>query len=84
MSASNNNTVPANGWVEVKGFESDTETERFFLVPPEQSDVTENKIPTSSPLAKVLVGKQVGETVTFEPPGGKVELTIVDCGEAED
>ena len=59
--------------VKVTGFVPGEE-EVFYLVPENEADYAENKIPPSSPLAQVLDGAMAGEKVSFHPPAGKVEF----------
>jgi transcription elongation factor GreA len=49
----------------------------FNLVTSEEADVTSGKISTSSPIGKGLLGKQVGDTVRIQIPGGVRELEVV-------
>ena len=66
-------------WVKLTGFVPGEE-EVFHLVSDAEADVMKNKIPSTSPLARALEGARVGEKVTFHPPGGEVELTILEAG----
>jgi len=58
------------------------EEEVYRIVPENETDYLENKIPSSSPLARALEGAKVGETVTFNPPSGEVELKVLEIQEA--
>jgi len=71
--------VTVGSWVKITGFVPGEE-EVFHLVSEAEADVTENRIPPSSPLARVLSGTKVGDKVLFHPPGGEVELTVLDAG----
>jgi transcription elongation GreA/GreB family factor len=75
-------TVTVNCRVTIKGFEPDGEEETYWIVEDRLSNLQENKLPASSPLARVLIGARVGEDVPFHPPSGEVSLTIVDVGPA--
>lgn len=68
-------------WVKVTGL-APGEEEVFHLVPDGQADYMKNKIPPSSPLARALEGTRVGDKVTFRPPDGEVELTILEAGQS--
>lgn len=49
----------------------------FTLVSPDESDFELDKISITSPLGKALLGKKVGDTVTVEVPGSKIEYKIL-------
>lgn len=80
MSGQSNDQVGVGTWVKVTGFVPGEE-EVFHVVPDREVDVLENKIPPHSPLARVLAGAKVGDKVVFRPPGGEVELTVVEVGQ---
>jgi transcription elongation factor GreA len=56
------------------------EEEVFHLVPEQQADVLNNRIPPSSPLANALVGRRAGERLSFHSPGGAVEIVVLEVG----
>jgi transcription elongation factor GreB len=66
-------------WVKLTGFVPGEE-EVFHLVSEGEADYLENRIPPSSPLARALAGAKVGDKVLFRPPGGQVELTVLEAG----
>jgi transcription elongation factor GreA len=49
----------------------------YNLVTSEEADANAGKISTSSPIGKGLLGKQVGDTVKIQIPGGMKELEVV-------
>lgn len=49
----------------------------YNLVTSEEADVAAGKISTSSPIGKGLLGKQVGDTVRIQIPGGVREMEVV-------
>ena len=51
---------------------------KYKLVTSEDVDVAKGLISTSSPIGRGLLGKQVGDTVKIQIPGGSRELEIVD------
>ena len=51
---------------------------KYQLVGPFESDVNENKISVTSPIGKALIGKEVGDEVKANTPGGVREFEIVD------
>lgn len=54
------------------------EIARYQLVGPFESDIKENKISVTSPIGKALIGKEVGDEVKVNTPGGVREFEIVD------
>jgi len=50
----------------------------YFLVTSEEADAPNGKISTSSPIGKSLLGKQVGDTVKMQAPGGTKDLEILE------
>ena len=51
---------------------------RYKLVTSEDVDVAKGMISTSSPIGRGLLGKQVGDTVKIQIPGGSREMEIVE------
>jgi transcription elongation factor GreA len=49
----------------------------YNLVTSEEADVVRGKISTSSPIAKGLMGKRVGDSVKIQIPGGMREMEIL-------
>jgi transcription elongation factor GreA len=49
----------------------------YNLVTTEEANVQAGKISTSSPIGKALLGKQVGDTVKIQIPGGVREMEVV-------
>ncbi len=49
----------------------------FKIVTSEEADVNNGKISTSSPIGRGLLGKQVGDTVKIQIPGGSREMEIL-------
>ena len=50
----------------------------YLLVTSEEADATQGKISTASPIGKSLLGKEVGDTVKMQAPGGMKELEILE------
>ena len=71
--------VSVGTWVKVTGFVPGQE-EVFHLVPEEEVDYQRNKIPPNSPLAVALAGAREGDKISFHPPAGDVELTVLEIG----
>ena len=49
-----------------------------MLVTSEEADAPNGKISTGSPIGKSLLGKEVGDTVKMQAPGGTKELEILE------
>jgi transcription elongation factor GreA len=49
----------------------------YYLVTTEEADAAAGKISTGSPIGRSLLGKEVGDTVRFQSPGGIKELEIL-------
>jgi transcription elongation factor GreA len=50
----------------------------YQLVSPSEADVTKNKISTTSPIGKALMGKTKGEKVDITVPAGVLHYEILD------
>lgn len=50
----------------------------YTLVPENEADLKSGKISVSSPIAKGLLGKKVGDTAEIEVPAGKVTFEIIE------
>ncbi len=48
----------------------------YRMVGPDEADVKEGRLSVESPLARALLGKEVGESVQVERPRGAVEYTV--------
>jgi len=62
--------------VEVEDIDSG-ETKRFTLLGPDESDFNKGIISTSSPVARALLGKQVGDEAVVVAPKGRIEYEIM-------
>ena len=59
--------------------DEDTDDEkRYQIVGDYEADIEKNKISLSSPLAKALIGKEVGDTAEYVAPGGKKSFEILE------
>ena len=57
----------------------DTDTENCYqIVGDYEADINDNKISLSSPLAKALIGKEVGDEVVYMAPGGKKTFEVLE------
>jgi transcription elongation factor GreA len=63
--------------VRLKDMKRDLEVE-YILVSPEESDFKQNKISTTSPVGKALLGKQKGDVVEVKVPAGILKYEVMD------
>ncbi|HUH37415.1 MAG TPA: GreA/GreB family elongation factor, partial [Spongiibacteraceae bacterium] len=50
----------------------------YQIVGEDEADVKVGKISVTSPIARALIGKEVGDVVVVNAPGGEVEYEIDD------
>lgn len=62
--------------VELEDLESGTET-RYQIVGDLEADIKQGLIAISSPVARALIGKHEGDSVSIDTPGGTREYDIV-------
>ncbi|KMY50891.1 transcription elongation factor GreA [Peribacillus sp. JNUCC 23] len=55
----------------------DGDEETYSIVGSAEADPFEGKISNDSPIAKSLIGKKFGETVTVNTPGGDISVKII-------
>ncbi|MCP5322036.1 MAG: transcription elongation factor GreA [Pseudomonadales bacterium] len=53
------------------------DTLRYRIVGEDEASVRDNKISVTSPLARSLIGKEIGDVVMVRTPGGDTEYEIV-------
>ena len=63
--------------VDIVNIDTD-ETLTYRIVGDDEADVKENKISYQSPIARALIGKEIGDVVAVNTPGGEVEYEIDD------
>jgi len=63
--------------VDILNIETD-EVVTYRIVGDDEADVKANKISISSPIARGLIGKEVGDVAIVQTPGGNVEYEIDD------
>jgi len=49
----------------------------YNLVTTEEADAANGKVSTTSPIGRSLLGKEVGDVVRFQSPGGMKELEVL-------
>ena len=59
--------------------DEDTDKEsKYQIVGDYEADIEKNKISLSSPLAKALIGKEVGDVAEYTAPGGKKSFELLE------
>lgn len=59
--------------------DEDTDTENTYqIVGDYEADIEKNKISLSSPLAKALIGKEIGDVAEYTAPMGRKSFEILD------
>jgi transcription elongation factor GreA len=54
------------------------ETQRYVIVGEHEADIKRGRISIGAPVARALIGKEVGDTVTVTTPKGKRDYEITD------
>ncbi len=54
------------------------EEKTYQIVGEDEADIKENKISVSSPIARALIGKEEGDEITLQAPGGTHEFEILE------
>lgn len=52
------------------------ESKRFKIVGEDEADIKENKLSVMSPIARALIGKQIGDVAVVNTPNGELEYEI--------
>src|SRR5512142_501666 len=69
----------------IKVYDSTKDEEIVYkLVTSEESDVTQGKVSTTSPIGRALMGKKVGDSTIVVTPTGKRELEILSLSTIHD
>ncbi|KEO83943.1 transcription elongation factor GreA [Tumebacillus flagellatus] len=58
----------------------DGDVETYQIVGTTESDPLEGKISNESPLGASLIGRQVGDRINVNTPGGQLEFEIIEIG----
>ena len=58
--------------------EDSNEEKEYQIVGDYEADIEKNRISLSSPLAKALIGKEVGDIAEYVAPGGKKSFEILE------
>ncbi|HVN95365.1 MAG TPA: transcription elongation factor GreA [Syntrophorhabdaceae bacterium] len=76
---SQNGTVDFGYRVCLKNLDTDEEV-AYTVVGPYECDIQKGTISISSPLGRALMGKGVGDEVTFSAPGGERTYEVIKVG----
>ena len=76
IEAGDTSEVRVGSTVEIE-YVDDNETEEYSIVGSTEADPFENKISNESPIAKAILGKKAGETVSVESPNGSYDVKII-------
>ncbi len=79
VSESRNGAVDFGCRVLLKNLDTDEEA-IYTVVGPYECDIQKGTISISSPLGRALMGKAVGDEVTFSAPGGERTYEIIKIG----
>lgn len=63
--------------VEIANVETD-ESVSYRIVGEDEADIKQGKISVGSPIARALIGKEEGDVVAVNTPGGLIEYEIVE------
>ena len=63
--------------VKIKNLKNNMEM-TYTLVPEHEADLKKRKISVSSPIAKGLLGKKVGDTVDIQVPAGIIPFEVIE------
>ncbi|MDI3526760.1 MAG: transcription elongation factor GreA [Tenuifilum sp.] len=70
-------TVQVLNKVKIKNLKNNAVME-YTLVPESEANLKENKLSISTPIAKALIGKKVGEIVEVQVPSGLIKFEILN------
>ena len=79
VKAPKNGNVEFGNRVALKNLDTDEEVV-YTVVGPYECDIQKGTISISSPLGRALMGKSVGDEVTFSAPGGERTYEIIKVG----
>lgn len=77
ITAVNTNVVSIGTKVKIEYIEDD-ELEEYTIVGSKEADPFANKISNESPIAKAIMGLEVGSVVSVDSPNGKYDVKIVE------
>jgi transcription elongation factor GreA len=54
------------------------DTQRYTIVGEHEADIKRGRISIQAPVARALIGKEIGDTVTVQSPKGKREFEVTE------
>ena len=60
--------------------ENGFDPETYTIVGSAEANPGDGRISNESPLGKALIGRKEGDTVTFQAPGGQVQMKLISIG----
>lgn len=76
-SQNSGNIIRFGATVVVVDEDNDNEA-KYQIVGDYEANIEQNKISLSSPLAKALIGKEIGDTAEYVAPGGRKSFEVLD------
>ena len=76
-STMNGTIIRFGAYVMLADEDTDEEVE-YRIVGSHEADIKNGRLPVTSPLAKALIGKHIGDTVEVNTPGGGKSYEVVD------
>ena len=73
-----NDKVGLGATVKIMYDGDEDDTEEYRIVGSKEADPSNNKISNESPLAKAIMGAEVGDTCTVESPNGNYEVEVLE------
>ena len=70
--------VSLGSTVAIKYVDDEDETDEYKIVGSQEADPFASKISNESPIAKALLNRKVGDTVTVESPNGTYQVEITE------
>lgn len=70
------NRVVFGATVSICNVETDEEF-KYQIVGEDEADIKQNKISINSPIARAIIGKERGEVISVQAPGGLLEYEII-------
>jgi transcription elongation factor GreA len=65
--------------VKIKNLASKT-TMQYYLVTDSEADLKQGRLAISTPIAKALLGRKVGDIVDVQVPSGKIQFEVMEIG----
>ncbi len=74
---SNETRIVFGATVDLTNLENDDEV-TYQIVGEQEADINENRISITSPIARALIGKEEGEVIEVNAPGGIIEYEVLE------